>query len=165
VAKRKLVGLLLRVIVLGVLAGTGYWLLRRTESNTCRICQRPIHAEVQAVIKVDGKREPVCCARRAITFSQQRNRPICLVEVTDYVSRTPRAPQVAYFVQDSRIIVYEKHEPLVDQSKHPYPRVFDRCVPSLSAFARREDAEAFVKQNGRLVLRLSQLIKEVKSAP
>jgi len=161
----KLTTLLVSGLVVATLAVGGYWLLQRTAPDTCRICQRPIHAEARAVIEVDGKREPVCCARCALTLQQQEHRPVRLVEVTDYVSRQPLAPEAAYTVEGSRVILCERHEPLLDQTKHPYPRVFDRCVPSLYAFARREEAEAFAARNGGTVQRLPELLEEVEPRP
>jgi len=162
---RKRVTLFVSVALVAALAAGGYWLLQRTAPDTCRICQRPIHAEARAVIEVDGKREPVCCARCALTLQHQQRTPVRLVEVTDYVSRASLAPESAYFVEGSRIVLCEKHEPLLDQTKHPYPRVFDRCVPSLYAFARREEAEAFAAQNGGTVQRLPELLEEVEPRP
>src|SRR3989304_10630477 len=98
----KLTTLLVSGLVVAALAAGGYWLLQRTESQTCRICQRPIHAEARAGIEVEGKREPVCCARCALTLQQQEHRPVRLVEVTDYVSRASLAPGPAYFVEGRR---------------------------------------------------------------
>jgi len=163
--RSKATAFLLSGLVVAALAVGGYWLLQRTAPDTCRICQRPIHAEARAVMEVDGKREPVCCARCALTLQQQEHRPVRLVEVTDYVSRASLAPASAYFVEGSRVILCEKHEPLLDQTKHPYPRVFDRCVPSLYAFARREEAEAFAARNGGTVRRLPELLEEVEPRP
>ena len=161
----KLTTLLVSGLVVAARAAGDYWLLQRTESQTCRICQRPIHAEARAVIEVEGKREPVCCARCALTLQQQEHRPVPLVEVTDYVSRQPLVPEAAYYVEGSRVVLCERHEPLLDQTKHPYPRVFDRCVPSLYAFARREEAEAFAARNGGTVQRLPELLQEVEPRP
>ena len=163
--KGKVTPLILSCLVLVALAGGGYWLLQRTAPETCGICQRQIHAQARAVLEQAGKREPVCCARCALTRGQQRHEPVRLVEVTDYNSGRPLAPEAAYFVEGSRVILCEKHEPLLDQTKHPYPRVFDRCEPSLYAFARREDAEWFAASQGGRVLRLPQLLEEVKPRP
>lgn len=163
--RSKATAFLLSGLVVATLAVGGYWLLQRTAPDTCRICQRPIHAEARAVIEIDGKPERVCCGRCALTLQHQQHRPVRLAEVTDYVSRRSLDPQAAHFVEGSRVVVCERHEPLLDQTKHPYPRVFDRCVPSLYAFARREDAEAFARQNGGTVQRLPELLEEVEPRP
>jgi len=161
----KLTTLLVSGLVVATLAVGGYWLLQRTAPDTCRICQRPIHAEARAVMEVDGKREPVCCARCALTLQQQEHRPVRLVEVTDYLTRQPFEPEAAFYVEGSRVVLCEKHEPLLDETKHPHARVFDRCVPSLYAFARRQEAEAFAAAEGGAVRRLTEVLAESEKQP
>jgi nitrous oxide reductase accessory protein NosL len=39
---------------------------------------------------------------------------------------------------------------------------FDRCSPGAFAFARKEDAQAFIAQNGGQLLSLEQLLGEAK---
>jgi hypothetical protein len=162
---KKTAGMLLSVVVVAAVAWGGYWLLQRRNQDTCRICQRQIHAEGRAVIEVEGKQEAVCCARCALTYGYQQRRKVRLVEVTDYVSRRPLAPEAAYYVEGSRVVLCEKHEPMLDQTMHAYHPVFDRCVPSVYAFARREEAEAFAEANGGVVRRLPQLLEETGSRP
>jgi hypothetical protein len=162
---KRIVGLFATVLVVAALAG-GYWLLQRTQpANKCGICQRDIHAEARAVMEREGRREPVCCVRCALTLARQQHKPVRLVEATDYVTRRPLSPEAAYYVEGSDVILCERHEPLLNHTKQPYARVFDRCVPSLYAFARREDAEAFAATHGGAVRRLSQLLEEVEARP
>lgn len=161
----KITALVSTVVLFAAVAVAGYWLLKRTAPPACTICQREIHAQSRAVIELDGRQVPVCCSRCAFTFEEQKHKPIRLVEVTDYVSKQPLQPDAAYFVEGSRIVLCSKHEPLLDQTKHPYSPVFDRCVPSLYAFARREEAESFASQNGGVVLRLPELLEEVTPRP
>jgi len=162
---KKITNVFAGVLLVVALAAGGYWLLQQAAPDNCRICQREIHPEARAVMEVAGRREPICCARCALTLAQQRGKPAGLVEVTDYVSRRALKPEEAYFVEGSQVILCERHEPLLDQTKQPYDRIFDRCVPSVYAFARREDAEVFVARNGGAVLRLAQLLEEVEPRP
>lgn len=163
---KQIFSLLFSALVVAALALGGYWLVRRTEpQGKCSICQRDIHAEARAVMEVEGKREPVCCARCALTLARQQQKPVKLVEVTDYGTRQPLSPEAAYYVEGSDVILCGKHEPFLNQRKQPYEQVFDRCVPSLYAFARRENAEAFATKNGGAVRRWSQLLKEVEAQP
>jgi hypothetical protein len=149
------------IVVLALISAAGYWLLQRTLPAECKVCHREIHAAARAVIEVDGKRETVCCVRCAMTLDEQEQKPIRLVEVTDYVRRTPLRPNDAFYVEGSRIVLCQSHEPHVDETKHPQERVFDRCEPSVYAFARREEADAFAAENGGAVVRLDQLMKEI----
>ncbi len=152
-------------LILVALAAGGYWLLRRTEPDRCAVCQRGIHAQSRTVVLVGGERRPLCCVRCALTASQQLGKPVRLLEVAEFHSSRALAPESAYYVEGSRVILCEVHEPLLDQTKHPYSRIFDRCEPSTHAFARREDAEAFARENGGVVLRWADLVKEVEGKP
>ena len=153
------------LLVVVLLALAGYWFLVRTQPDVCRICQRPIHAQARAVAEENGRREAVCCARCAFRQHEQKHVPIRLLEVTDYVSGRPLAPENAFYVEGSRIVLCARHEPLLDETKHPQEPVFDRCAPSLYAFAREEDARAFAAENGGAVRRLPELLEEMERHP
>lgn len=163
--KVKATAYLLSGLILLALAAGGYWLLRRTQPDTCTICRREIHAQSRALIAVNGKQERVCCVRCSLTYETQRHKPVRLLEVSDYVTTKPLDPNAAYYVEGSRIVLCERHEPILDETKQPHPRTFDRCEPSLYAFARREDAEAFARENGGVLVRLADFMKEVEAKP
>jgi hypothetical protein len=164
--KSRLARAILSIVVLSAIGGGGFWLLQMMKPSKCQICQRTIHAASRAVIEENGKQESVCCARCALTLANQRHRPIHLVEVADFSTSKPLAPKDAFFVEGSRIVLCESHEPLFDQTKRPEQRVFDRCEPSVYAFAQRSEAEAFAATNGGVVLSFADLLKEVpKQSP
>ncbi|MCL4524172.1 MAG: nitrous oxide reductase accessory protein NosL [Acidobacteria bacterium] len=152
------------VVLLGLLGVAGYWLLQRTTPAECRVCRREIHAASRAVIEVDGQQEAVCCVRCAMTLDQQEQKPVRLIEVTDYIRHTPLAPKDAFYVEGSRIVLCQSHEQHMDETKHAQERVFDRCEPSVYAFARREEAASFAAQNGGVVLQLAELMNEIPTA-
>lgn len=152
------------VVVLALFATAGYWLLQRTAPSECKVCRREIHAAARAVIEVDGKQEAVCCVRCAITRDEQEGKPVRLVEVTDYIRSKPLAPKDAFFVEGSRIVLCQSHEPHMDETKHAQAQIFDRCEPSVYAFARKEEAAAFAAENGGVVLSLAALMKEIPAA-
>lgn len=162
---RKASGILGSILLIAALALAGYWYLQHTQPESCRICLRPIHAQARAVIEENGKRESVCCMRCAFRQQEQQHVAIRLLEVTDYVSSRPLKPEDAYYVEGSRIVLCERHEPLLDETKHAHERVFDRCFPSLYAFARAEDARAFAAENGGVVRRLPEVLKEIEAQP
>ena len=153
------------IVVLALLTAGGYWLLQRTAPAECKVCRREIHAAARAVIEVDGKQEAVCCVRCAMTLDEQEQKTVRLVEVTDYLRHTSLAPKDAFYVEGSRIVLCLSHEAHMDETKHTQARVFDRCEPSVYAFAHREEAEAFAAQNGGVVLGLADLMKEIPATP
>jgi hypothetical protein len=162
VTKRNVILLLSAVAVAGLLL-VGYWFVLRSQPELCTACQRHISDKSRAVVEVSGKREPVCCVRCGLTIERQEHQPVRLIEVTDYNSGKPLAPDTAYYVEGSRVMLCEHQAGLVDPAKRPYEMVFDRCMPSVFAFARQEEASAFASSNGGSVLRLSQVIEEVES--
>jgi hypothetical protein len=162
--KSKAATLSLSILFLIGIAGAGYWLLRETRPNTCPICDRSIHGHSSALVLIDKKRVRVCCLRCGITHNFQVGKPGVVVEVTDFTSEKPIKPNGAFYVEGSQVSMCDPHTgSLVDQTKHPLLRTFDRCEPSTYAFADRKDAEEFVQQNGGKLLTSEELKREAGS--
>jgi hypothetical protein len=160
--KAKTATLSLSVLLLVGIAGAGYWWLQESKPKVCEICERSIHPHSSAVVLIDKKPVRVCCIRCGITHNFQVGKAGEVVEVTDFISDKPIRPDGALYVEGSQISMCDPHNSsLIDQTKHPFNRIFDRCEPSTYAFARRGDAEAFVQQNGGKLLTWEELMKEV----
>lgn len=162
-AKRALIPTVVGLLLLA-LAGFGYYHLMVKQSEAvCGFCRRPIHANTRVVAEVDGRREVACCARCAMSEAYQEKKPLRLIEVTDFVSGNKLNPQRAYFVDGSRKVLCSHDAPMFDETKHMETMTFDRCSPGAYAFARREDAEKFARENGGAVLRLEEMLRGVNS--
>lgn len=155
--------LLLGAVVAASALLAGYWSVFRDRSQLCAACHRHINDRSLALVEASGKIEPVCCVRCGLTAERQEHQAIRLIEVRDYTTGNRLEPSSAYYVRGSRVMLCEHHEALMDPAKRPYDVVFDRCMPSVFAFAREEEAAAFASSNGGSVLRLPQIIEEVKS--
>ena len=162
ITKRNVILLLSAIALAGALLG-GYWFVLRSQPELCAACQRHISEKSRAIVEVSGKREPVCCVRCGLTIKLQEHKPVRLIEVTDYTSGKSLAPDKAYYVEGSRVMLCEHHVELVDPAKLPYQVVFDRCMPSVFAFATQQEATAFASGNGGAVRTLSQITGEVES--
>jgi len=159
--KTKAVTVLLSALFLIGVAAGGYWILHETKAQACPICERSIHPRSSAVVAIAGKRVKVCCIRCGITHNFQIGKPGEVVEVTDFVSDHPIRQDYAYYVEGSAVSMCDPHgSSLVDETKHPYGRIFDRCEPSTYAFAKRDDTESFVRKNGGKLLTWDELQKE-----
>jgi hypothetical protein len=144
--------------------GRGYYHLMVKQSEAfCGFCQRPIYANAKVIAEIDGRRKIVCCARCAMSEAYQEKKPSRLIELTDFPFGEKLDPQHAYFVDGSRKVLCSHDSPMFDETKHMEPMTFDRCSPCAYAFARREDAENFAKENGGIVLRLAQMLQGVDS--
>lgn len=151
------------LVVLAGLVAVGYRVMANREDTFCGFCHRSIHLNTKVTAEIDGRRRTVCCARCAISEAYQEKKPLRLIAVTDYVSSKSLDPEQAYFVDGSRKVLCAHDEAMVDESKHAQQMTFDRCFPGTYAFAHREDAEAFVQENGGTVLRLQKLMQGVSA--
>jgi hypothetical protein len=149
------------LVVLAGLVAAGYRVMANREDTFCGFCHRSIQANAKVIAEIDGRRRTVCCARCAISEAYQEKKPLRLIAVTDYVSSKSLNPEQAYFVDGSRKVLCAHDEAMVDQSKHIQQMTYDRCFPGTYAFAHREDAEAFVRENGGTVLHLQKLMQGV----
>lgn len=159
----KALTFLLSVLFLVGIAAGGFWILRETRPEVCSICERTIHPHSSALVAMKGKRERVCCIRCGITHNFQIGKPGKVVAVTEFTTDKEMDPEDAFYVEGSQVSMCDPHNSsMVDETKHPYHRVFDRCEPSTYAFAKREDAEAFARSNGGKLLTWGELKKEVE---
>ena len=147
------------LLLLGILAA-GSWFIMTREDTTCGFCQRPIQPQTKAIAEIDGRRKTVCCPRCAVTEGRQEKIPVRLIAVTDYTTGTKIEPEAAFYVEGSRKMACSHDAAIVDETKHEHAMVFDRCSPGTFAFARREDADAFVRENGGIVVKLKGLLGE-----
>ncbi len=150
------------IVLAGLFAG-GYSLMKRRDQAYCQICRRHIHPEVRVVAVIGGTTRTVCCAHCAITEGRQEGKPVRLISVTDYPTGQMLKPEEAWFVDGSRKVACEHDMAKMDEMKQAERLAFDRCSPGTFAFRDRKAAEDFVADNGGVVLRLPELLREVQS--
>ena len=164
--RSKTAALIGSFLVLAAIGTGGFLFLHTTEPRLCPICQRSIHEHSSAVVVIDKKRVTVCCIRCGITHNFQVGKPGEVVAVTDFQSNKSLNPSSSFYVEGSQVSMCDPHDSnLMDETKHPYSRTFDRCEPSTYAFARKEDAEAFERANGGKILSWEELKKEAHEHP
>jgi len=161
-AKRAWIATAVLVVLAGLVAA-GYRLMANREETFCGFCHRSIHANTKVIAEIDGRRRTVCCARCAVSEAYQEKKPLHLIAVTDYVSGKSLNPGQAYFVDGSRKVLCAHDEAMVDQNKHAEQMTYDRCFPGTYAFAHREHAEVFVRENGGTVMQLQKLLEGVSA--
>ncbi len=149
------------LVVLGLLAVGGYEWKQSQSPRVCGFCQRPLHEKLRVVAEIGGQRRDVCCPQCAVSEARQEHRPVRLILVHDYASGRELNPKQAWYVNGSRAVACSHVATRMDEMKHTETLAFDRCSPGAFAFARKEDAEAFISHNGGQVLRLEQLLAGV----
>lgn len=162
-AKKVSLAALILLVVIGGLLVAGQWMVKQRSQTVCGFCNRPIQPNLGVVAEVGGRKERVCCARCAVTEARQEGKPLRLLSVTDYASGRELSPEKAWYVENSRAIACSHDMARFDQNKQVEHVTFDRCSPGTFAFARKEDAEAFVARNGGVVHNLQEMLGEVRS--
>jgi hypothetical protein len=153
---------ILGVVVTAVLSFGWYYAMHSALEKECGFCGRPLKKDLTVIAEVGGHRRHVCCARCAITEANQEKKPVRYIEVRDYPTGAALNPEKAFFVDASRAKACDHDMMMMDQTKRPQELAFDRCSPGTFAFARKEDADAFIAQNGGTILTLQQLMSEVR---
>ena len=138
------------VLLLFVL-GVGYagWRVKRnSQAEICQVCNRAIHADMRTVAFVGGKREVFCCPTCALTAGVQMHAAIRFTQLTDFETGKALRPADAFAVEGSNVVPCVRSHEMLNSDGLPVPKAFDRCSPSIVAFASRASAERFAAENG-----------------
>ncbi len=161
-SRGAITGLIVLIMVGAGLVYVAWHLTRSTTDAVCQVCNRPIHMETRTVALVGGKREVFCCPTCAISAARQAGKTLKFLKFTDYATGWPVEPEDAFLVRGSDVNPCLAHEPemLTDMEKRPAALTFDRCAPSILAFATRDAAEAFIEEHGGELLLAKDLMAQ-----
>ena len=155
--KSKWFGIATLLILMVALAYSGFRISRSSTEQVSGICARPIHHHSRVVGLVGEHRETFCCVACALSTQRQTGWPVGALEITDYETDSPLLPEDAYPAVGTDVNLCTQHRLLLDETKQSYPLGFDRCLPSILAFTRRESAERFVQEHGGKLMRFAEL--------
>jgi len=147
------------LVAFGITVGYTGWKMRTSfATSICEHCGRSSASRGRTVgLDFSNEKEVFCCPTCALTASLQRGRALHILEFTDYYTRTGIAPEEAYLVYGSDVNFCVRDRILTDQYRLPAPIEFDRCAPSIVAFAANEAAESFMREHGGTLLRFDEL--------
>lgn len=158
----RFVGVLL---VLGIMASVAGPRLRHwwtaPPPGYCPICRRHEHGD--SVVKLQAEGEGVieaCCLSCALSYGRQKSKRVTIVSVTDHETGKPLDPEKATFVVGSEVSPCTHTTEQLRTEQEALPVLWDRCLPSILAFASRESADAFRTQHGGQVRSLQQVRAE-----
>jgi len=132
----------LAVLILGYAGWTSF---AQADAEQCYACKRPIHAHSKTVAFFDGRSRLFCCPACALSQYRQTGKPIRVTQLTAFLTGNALSPDRAYVVRGSEVNMCERTKELVDGDKRAVDVRYDRCAPSLIAFAVRGDALQFVR--------------------
>jgi hypothetical protein len=139
-----------------VLGYAGWRSFARADADQCYACNRQIHAHSKTVAYVDGHSRLFCCPACALSQRRQTGKTTNITRLTSFLTGRPISPDSAYVVRASDVNMCERTKELVDGDKRAADLRYDRCAPSLIAFAERGDAVQFAREHGGEVMPFSQ---------
>ena len=146
------------VLLLTLLAGSSYYLYT-LETETCGICQRPLHgATTYRIDLLEGEFVDVCCPRCGLHFQEQNSGSVKQAWIGDLAVGERFPAEQAVYVEDSSVSHCCSLElPREDGSGTPYTLTWDRCLPGLVAFKDRRSALEFQQDRGGVIKSYQEL--------
>ncbi len=137
----------------------------RSAEEFCKLCQRPIHAAVAYELDLkDGTHERTCCPRCAMHYQVSRPELVDRGWATDLVSGKKIAGDSAFYVEGGDVrYCTAGDQPVRREPASLAERDFDRCLPTLVAFATRGEAEAYRTQHGGRILSYAEALESVRA--
>ena len=145
-----IIGILLIVGVAGGVAAprVRHW-WTAPPAGYCPFCHRHEHKESVVKIRAEGEEvREACCLACALTYGRQTSKAITVISVTDHNSGQAIDPNGATFVVGSDVSPCLHADRLVGAEGETSAVQWDRCLPSILAFATRQAAETFHAQHG-----------------
>ena len=144
--------LLAVVSVVALAAGyTGWQAYQRTQPEQCYACLRPIHAHSRTVATDNGVSRLFCCPACALSEQRQEGKAVRVTELTAFLSGAKLSPDHAYVVKGSDVNMCAQAHEMIDADKRPADVHYDRCAPSILAFAQESEAIQFSRKHGGTV--------------
>jgi hypothetical protein len=141
------------VVILAVALGyAGLKAFRASSAEECYACRRLIHAHSRTVALANGHARLFCCPACALSEHEQEGKPVKVTQLMSFLTGATLSPDGAYMVKGSDVNLCATKHRIITADKRPADVHYDRCAPSLLAFARRSEAVEFVREHGGEVL-------------
>ena len=157
-----IVGALLAIIGVGVLAYR--WEVPR-QPTLCQVCSRPVPQQTAYRMETArGTTIHACCPRCAMHDMVDHPGTVRRAWATDFDSGRMISAEAAYYDEGGDAQYCTRgHERMEREPEGVRERVYDRCLPTLVAFATRDGAEAYRRQHGGRVLTYDEALESVRS--
>jgi len=127
----------------------------------CPLCDRDVHEHMAVKITHNSIPLKTCCMSCALTYRNQEKN-VKIVSATDFQTNATLVPENAFYVVDSDVKPCT-HDPRVQkvlrEQHETFYACYDRCEPSILAFSKQQDAEAFQQEHAGHVEQFSGLMK------
>ncbi|MEI9972221.1 MAG: nitrous oxide reductase accessory protein NosL [Ignavibacteriota bacterium] len=150
--RRSWIGACVGILGLTALGYGGWRTFGLADADECYACKRPLHAHSKTVAMVDGHPRVFCCPACALSQRAQAGKTIQITQLTSFADGKTLSPENAYVVKGSNVNMCERTQELIQEDKRSAGLNYDRCAPSLIAFAQRSEARDFAREHGGEVL-------------
>ena len=136
-------------LVLATAASCGRWRAAR-----CTQCGRDECKNLAFTVGLAGGGSvETCCPRWALRYLAEKRPEVTSLAVRGFADAKPLDAKKALYVEGSDVHPCTSHggSPAVDERGCCLKSVYDRCEPSLVAFASLEQAQAFARDHGGFV--------------
>jgi len=138
----------LAAVVIAMALGYAGWRLRLSSGETCYACNRLVHSHSKTVALANGRSRLFCCPACALSQREQAGKAINITRLTAFLTGEPLSPDHAYLVEGSDVNTCATKRTMLETDKQHAELQYDRCSPSMLAFARRDEAAQFAREHG-----------------
>jgi hypothetical protein len=151
----------LAVICLAALLGYFVWEGRIAGGKpVCEVCKRVIQTETSfRIARPDGSMRAVCCPRCGLAAVIQNGGQA--LDAVDFATKKRVGAAEAIYLEGSDIMECCTATGFRSTEGAYQKMAYDRCMPSLLAFARREDAEMVRQKHGGNILSFDEARQSV----
>ncbi len=123
--------------------------------SVCSICNRPLHpAQRFIVLSQKGRERRACCPRCGLRFAiESRAKPS---EATDFSSGKLITAESAFYLEGSDLMQCCTSTTMRTDSGMICDMHYDRCMPSLVAFANLQNARTYQQKHGGRLVNLAE---------
>jgi len=156
---RTSVGLV--VVCAAALVGYYVWTGRIAGGKPlCEVCKRVIHPETSfRIAQADGAIKVACCPRCGLTSVIKNGGRV--LDAVDFSSRKRIGPAEVLYLEGSDIMECCSTAGFRSDEGSYQEIDYDRCMPSMLTFARREDAEKVRQKHGGTILSFEEARQSV----
>ncbi len=162
-SKKMKIGTLVGLAVICVAALVGYyvWTGRIAGGQPlCEVCKRVIHPATSfRIVEANGKIKSTCCPRCGLTSVIKNGGKV--LDAVDFSSQKRIAAADAIYLEGSDIMECCSSTGFRADEGSYQEIDYDRCMPSLLAFAQREDAEAVRRKHGGHIISFEEATQSV----
>ena len=157
---------IISISILAVAGLVGAAILRyeatRKAHQLCQVCTRPIHSGTGYRLALAKGSEVACCPRCGMHFALQHPGAVQAAYATDFYSGTEVPATIAYYVEGGDEEHCASVQPLVRKEQQGSASLaFDRCLPTVVAFAKESDAQKYRTEHGGKILSYAQAMENV----